>query len=111
MKRTKSEIQKSKFNSFAEISMAAYCEDEPIAIRITQAGWVSPQQYHVLIEFGDMEQTTYKGTMTADQIKEEYGLIISEHTLSKYPTDYPNNMDLGKELRSILDKYKQKTEI
>ena len=105
---------KQEANSFAEISLSAYLKDEPIAFRFVRSGWSRPQTFHVLIEFGDYSDTTYKVLMTGEQIKEEYGIDMpsaDEMTLTKIDKDNPNNMDMGKAIRSLVLKCKQKVEI
>ena len=105
---------KQEANSFAEISLSAYLKDEPIAFRFVRSGWSRPQTFHVLIEFGDYSDTTYKGLMTAEQIKEEYGIDMpssEELNLTKLDEANPNNMDMGKAIRSLVLKCKQKVEI
>lgn len=103
---------KEEFVSFAEISVSAYANEEPIAYRIVRSGWSKPQMYHVLVEFGDYGDTTYKGLMSAEQIKSELGLIMIDHeSIKSYSTKHPNDMDLGKTIRNIKRHYDQKFEI
>jgi hypothetical protein len=110
--KTTVELNKIEFSSFAEMSMSAYAKEEPIAYRIVRSGWSKPPMYHVLVEFGDYGDTTYKGVMTAEQIKSELGFVMIEHpSVTDYVIKYPNNMDLGKELRHVANQYKQTTKI
>ena len=44
------------------ISLSAYHEEEPFAVRIIKSGWSGPQLYHVITEYGDIEVAEYKGT-------------------------------------------------
>ena len=113
IKESKSEpITKLEFGSFAEMSLSAYAKEEPIAYRIVRSGWAKPQMYHVLVEFGDYGDTTYKGLMSADQIKEDLGFIVIEHpSVRDYIVKYPNNMELGKEIRTIANQYNQTIQI
>jgi hypothetical protein len=106
-KRTKYEAK-----SHGDINLSIYANEEPIAIRIVRSGWSKPQMYHVLIEFGDYGDTTYKGLMDGDQIKESYGVIMPEElSLSDINKKYPNDQDFGKILRKLNRDAIQKTEI
>ncbi len=61
-----------KFSRGSEIDgLSYYPDEEPIAIRIIKSGWEN--QYHVLVEFGDFEQTDYYH-LTAEQILEKFGI-------------------------------------
>jgi len=106
------EIPKLEFSSFGEMSFSAYAKEEPIAYRIVRSGWSKPQMYHVLIEFGDYGDTTYKGLMSEEQLKSEYGIVMITHpSITEFVVKYPNNMDLGKEIRTIARQYEQTFEI
>ena len=79
--------------------------DEPLAFRIMKSGWSKPQQYHVLIEYGDHEQTDYE-LLDADQIQEKHGIDIANQTdhtgiivTAKMILETPNDGDLGKTVR------------
>jgi hypothetical protein len=112
IKETKVESSKLEFNSFAEISMSAYAKEEPIAYRIVRSGWSKPPMFHVLVEFGDYSDTTYKGLMSAEQIKEELGFIVIEDTnVKSYSVKHPNDMEFGRTLRSVSNKLTQSVKI
>lgn len=99
-------MEKLKYNSIADISVTAFCKDEPIAVRIMQSGWEG--QYHVIVEFGDFSESKYEGLMYADQIKKEFGIRMEEtESLSSYASRLPNDMELGKKMRSVNLKLKQ----
>jgi hypothetical protein len=99
---------KNNLSVVADINISAYHKDEPVAIRIVKSGWSTPQQYHVLIEFGDFSDTDYKGLMTADQIKEKYNIKVADsESLTSYTNRLPNDLDLGKTIRNVGNKFKQ----
>ena len=51
--------------------------EEPISIRFVKGGWeYGYPSYHVIIEYGDFEQTDYR-FMSADEIKESFGFDIT----------------------------------
>jgi hypothetical protein len=93
-------MKKLKYKSLADISVVAFTEDEPIAVRIMKSGWEG--QFHVIIEFGDFSSSEYRGLMDSSQIKNEFGIRIDEiESLSSYVIRLPNDMELGKKLRSV----------
>lgn len=52
--------------------------EEPISIRFVKGGWeYGYPTYHVIIEYGDFEQTDYR-FMSADEIKESFGFDITQ---------------------------------
>lgn len=77
--------------------------DEPMQIHVVKSGWSRPQMYHVLVEFGDMEQTDYH-FMDSDQIKERFGVEVDLKTLDEMIKDHPNDMELGNTLRRHKNK-------
>jgi hypothetical protein len=51
--------------------------EEPISIRFVKSGWeYGYPSYHVIIEYGDFNQTDYR-FMSADEIKESFGFDIT----------------------------------
>ena len=96
-----------------ESSISIYANDEPIAVRILRAGWTKPQTYHVLIEFGDIGDTEYKGLFNVEQIKEKFGVEVDKEdfNLNEKSKLIPNDHDFGKEMRRIARKYRVDTEI
>jgi hypothetical protein len=51
-----------------------HVQDEPISIKMIESGWnYGYPTYHVIIEYGDMEQTDYH-FMSADDIKKSFGV-------------------------------------
>jgi hypothetical protein len=73
---------------------------EPIGIHIIKSGWRFPDMYHVLIEYGDFEQTDYQ-LLTREQIEGKYNLILGEDLdFTKIIKENPNDMELGKIIRS-----------
>jgi hypothetical protein len=112
IEQTKIESPKTEFTSFAEISISAYAKDEPIAYRIVRSGWSKPAKFHVLIEFGDYDDTTYKGLMTSEQIKDELGFIVIEDTnIKSYTVKHPNDMEFGKAIRTVANNLTQSVKI
>lgn len=83
--------------------------DEPFVIRFISSGWSSPRLFHVIREFGDMEQSDYVGTMSAEQIKERYGFDIDleNSSLKRIALDIPNDQTLGREIRNIVNSLTQ----
>ena len=106
-------LTKESAKAFMESSISIYADNEPIAVRILRAGWTKPQTYHVLIEFGDTEDTEYKGLFNAEQIKEKYGLDLEKEdfNLNEKAKTIANDQELGKEIRRITNKHRVKTEI
>lgn len=105
-----SNVQRFSIDLIEGIAVPAitfYERDEPLCIYVIKTGWSKPQLYHVLIEFGDMMETTYH-TLEASQILEKFGvniensykntpLVIRKETLNKIP----NDSELGKHIRSL----------
>jgi hypothetical protein len=89
-----------------------YEKEEPLAIHIIKSGWSKPQLYHVLVEFGDMMETTYH-TLEAEQIAEKFGINI-EDSFKDLPVVFrksilrqkPNDSDLGKYIRANINQSK-----
>ena len=104
---------KESANAFMESSISIYADNEPIAVRILRAGWTKPQTYHVLIEFGDIGDTEYKGLFDSEQIKEKFGLDLEKEdfNLNEKSKTIPNDQELGKEIHRITNKYRVKTVI
>jgi len=104
---------KESAKTFMESSISIYADNEPIAVRILRAGWTKPQTYHVLIEFGDIGDTEYKGLFDSEQIKEKFGLDLEKEdfNLNEKAKTIPNDQELGKEIHRITNKYRIKTEI
>ena len=89
-----------------DLNMSVYLKDEPIAIRIIKSGWEN--QFHVLTEFGDFEQTDYVGLMTRNQIREKYNIRVADsESLTSYTNRLPNDVELGKTIRTIGNRFKQ----
>jgi hypothetical protein len=78
--------------------------DEPIGITIVPSGWSKPQKYHVIVEFGDSDDWDTH-FMDADQIMQKFGIEVPQLNLKRLAHDLPNNMDLGKAVRSAITKY------
>lgn len=54
--------------------------EEPISVRFLKGGWnYGYPTYHVIIEYGDFEQTDYR-FMSADEIKKSFGFDITEES-------------------------------
>lgn len=72
---------------------------EPIGIHIIKSGWCNPQLYHVLIEFGDMDQTDHY-LLSKEQIQEKWNLEFDEYlNFSEIVKSIPNDQELGKFIR------------
>lgn len=89
-----------------DLSITISTEDEPIAIRIVPSGWAGPQTYHVIIEYGDLEQSDYLGILTAQQIKDRYDLIIDDSEMNMPIKTLHNDQELGKRMRSMYNQLK-----
>ena len=89
-----------------ELSITLSTPEEPIAIRIVPSGWTRPQTYHVIIEYGDLEQSDYLGILTAQQIKDQYDLIIDDSKMNISIKTLPNDQELGKHMRSMYNQLK-----
>ena len=74
--------------------------DEPMQFHIIKSGWGNPQMFHVLIEFGDMEQTDYH-FMSKEQIKESFDIEFTEIDFVEIVKEFPNDTELGEKIRSI----------
>jgi hypothetical protein len=87
------------------ISLQLHFGDEPFVVRFISSGWSSPRTYHVIREFGDMEQSDYVGLLDAKQISERYGFDIDleESALHKMVRNHPNDQSLGKVLREKIN--------
>jgi hypothetical protein len=90
---------------YPEISLSVYHEDEPYAIRFVKSGWGSPDLYHVIREFGDMDNSEYVGTRSSEQIKMEFGIDVNiqNSSLFKIIRSEPNDQSLGKKLRETIN--------
>jgi hypothetical protein len=80
--------------------------EEPIQVFLIESGWnYGYPTYHVIIEYGDFEQTDYK-FMSADEVSKFLGVSVDEihQTRSfvltpEYANRYPNDGELGKRVR------------
>jgi hypothetical protein len=82
--------------------------DEPFVIRFIPSGWSSPRTYHVIREYGDMEQSDYVGLMDANQIKERYGFeadleSVEDFSLPAQVRNNPNDQTLGRVIRNHVN--------
>ena len=95
-----------------EKARSLYAEnEEPISVRFLKSGWnYGYPTYHVIIEYGDMEQTDYL-FMSSYQIKESFGfdilteqpvhsVLVSRETI----LNLPNDTQLGVEVRKQSNK-------
>ena len=78
----------------------ATINDEPIQMHIIKSGWGNPEMFHVLVEFGDMEQTDYH-FMSREQIKERFDIEFNEVDFVNLIKETSNDMELGKKIRLI----------
>jgi len=89
--------------------LSIWVTSEPIGIKIIPSGWTDPRMYHVLVEWGDTNETDYH-FLDADQIKEQMGIDISENDFVSYIVtndellENSNDYDLGSKIRSTLYK-------
>jgi hypothetical protein len=96
----KNENSKLEMKTFTQFCTNVTIKDEPFQMHIVKSGWGKPQMYHVLVEFGDMEQTDYH-FMSKEQIKKRWGLEFDEVDFVEMVKEYPNDMELGKKIRLI----------
>ena len=112
VKEVKYKPIKMQARSSAEIGINIYVKEEPICFKIIPSGWSMPRQFHVIIELGAYDDSTYKGTMTEEQIKKEYGIDLPDYfNLDAIATKIPNDQEFGKEVRKLVNEINQKTEI
>ena len=80
--------------------------DEPVAVYYFPGGWnYGHPTFHVIIEYGDMEQSDYKFmsleemaktfNVAEDEIMRDYEHIVNTQDVK----DYPNDQDFGKKIR------------
>jgi hypothetical protein len=83
------------------ISLQLSYEDEPYVVRFVLSGWSQPKLYHVIQEYGDMDQSEYAGLMTSEQIKEKFSIDVNleETSLKGIVKKEPNDQLLGREIR------------
>ena len=95
--------------------LSIWVNREPIGIKIIPSGWTDPRMYHVLVEWGDRDETDYH-FLDADQIKEQMDIDISEKDFVSYIVtteellNIPNDYDLGSTIRNTMyknDKFKK----
>ena len=92
--------------------LSFYEAEEPLAIHVIKSGWSRPQIYHVLVEFGDMMQTTHH-ELEAGQILEMFGINVEE-SFQDLPVVFRksvikqnhNDSDLGKFIRANINSQK-----
>ena len=89
--------------------LSIWVTGEPLGIRIIPSGWTNPRMYHVLVEWGERDETDYH-FLDAEQIKEQMDIDISEKDFVSYIVtnvellEHPNNYDLGSTIRTALFK-------
>ena len=86
-------------------AFAGGVEGEPIGITIVPSGWVNPQMYHVIVEFGDSDDWNTH-FMTADQILQRFGIEVPDVNLRKLSIDEPNDMSFGKAIRNLINSFR-----
>jgi len=103
-----SEIQKLPLKRLGGIvaNLLVPENDEPIAVYYIKSGWDHGYpMYHVIIEYGDFEQTDYlymseedlckRFDVTPELLNEKVSISVSQKDLR----DYPNDQDLGRSIR------------
>jgi hypothetical protein len=89
--------------------MSIWVTSDPIGIKIIPSGWTDPRMYHVLVEWGDREETDYH-FLDASQIKEQMDIEISEDDFVSYIVtkdevrELSNDSELGNHIRTALIK-------
>lgn len=89
--------------------MSIWVINDPIGIKIIPSGWTNPRMYHVLVEWGDREETDYH-FLDADQIKAQMDIDINEKDFVSYIVtmedlqQMPNDYELGSKIRTTLYK-------
>jgi len=88
-----------------EISVAVYHEEEPYAIRFVKSGWGNPDLYHVIREFGDMDNSEYVGTLSIEQIQDQFRIdvTIQNASLLNIIRSEPNDQSLGRKIRETIN--------
>jgi hypothetical protein len=85
--------------------------EEPISVYYFPGGWnYGFPTFHVIIEYGDMEQTDYKFMslsemskmfgVSEEEIMKDYAYIVSKEDIK----NYPNDQELGKFTRKLFTK-------
>ena len=89
--------------------LSIWVTGEPLGIRIIPSGWTNPRMYHVLVEWGDRDETDYH-FLDADQIKDRMDIDINEKDFYSYIVTMedlkqtPNDYELGNSIRNTLNK-------
>jgi hypothetical protein len=86
------------------IALQLAYDEEPYVVRFIRSGWSNPRLYHVIIEYGDMDQSEYVGTIDASQIKKRFNVDIDleNDSLKNIVRNQPNDQLLGQELRDKI---------
>ena len=94
-----------KKQMYPEISLSVYHGDEPYAIRFVKSGWCKPDLYHVIREYGDMDNSEYEGVLSVEQIQEQFGIdvTIQNSSLLNIIRSEPNDQSLGRKLRETVN--------
>lgn len=104
-------MEETTFNVSPTMNLVVGINGEPIAIHLIKSGWSNPQTYHVIVEFGDMEQTDYSGVLTMEQIEDKFGFPKGsikdyEDGLANYVRNLPNDQELGRSFRKSVSNLK-----
>jgi len=89
--------------------MSIWLTSDPIGIKIIPSGWTDPRMYHVLVEWGDRDETDYH-FLDAAQIKDRMDIDIAEQDFFSYIVtmedlkQMPNDYELGNTIRNTLNK-------
>lgn len=101
LKHNEKGISTSKFKIFPEFYVNVIVEEDPIQLHIIWSGWSKPQMYHVIVEYGDYEQSEYF-FLDAEQIKDRFQIDIPNmKSFSNILKECPNDMELGKAIRNL----------
>ena len=81
--------------------------EDPISVTFVKSNWVvNPATYHVIIEYGDMDQTDYE-YLDTEQIKVKFGFDITQEPVPhavlmnrEEIINTPNDQELGKKVRT-----------
>ena len=82
-------------------------DGEPIALHIIKSGWADA--YHIIVEWGDMEEVDFTSCVSRESIIQKYGIdvnnlfpktiIVDEEFAKRYPNDY----ELGTKIRNVFN--------
>lgn len=74
-------------------------EDEPIGLTIVPSGW--PEQFHVIVEYGDSDNWD-NHFMNKAQILQKFGVEVPDMNLKNMARNEGNDQSFGRSIRSTI---------